>query len=172
MAGHNYRLSNVLAAIGYHQLLKLNEMNASRITLARRYDEAFAETELIEAPAIADGATHVYQMYTVRVPAAIRTKLLARLRQHGIGASVHFDPPVHRQPYYLERHPDLHLPVTEDLAATLVTLPIFPHMRDAEQAHVVTCLLNEVSKLAAELVSTKPINPRRSVRSSLAPDQQ
>jgi perosamine synthetase len=149
MAGHNYRMSNVLAAIGYHQLLRLDDMNARRVALARRYDEAFADTGLIEAPVIAEGATHVYQMYTVRVPAVIRTRLLARLRGHGIGASVHFDPPVHRQPYYLEHYPDQYLPVTEDLAATLVTLPMFPQMSEAEQTHVVTQLLSVVSQLTA-----------------------
>jgi perosamine synthetase len=143
MAGHNYRLSNVLAAIGYHQLLKLDEMNARRVALARRYDQAFAGMEFIETPAVADGATHVYQMYTVRVPAGLRTGLLARLRGQGIGVSVHFDPPVHLQPYYRERYPDQDLPVTEDLSATLVTLPMFPHMSEAEQTYVVTHLLED-----------------------------
>ena len=148
MPGHNYRMSNVLAAIGYQQLLKLEEMNALRVALARHYDDAFAATALIEPPAIADGASHVYQMYTVRVDAAIRTELLARLRSNGIGASVHFDPPVHLQPYYLEHYPNQDLPATEDLAATLVTLPMFPHMTEAEQSHVITCLIREVKDLA------------------------
>ena len=124
-------------------------MNARRVALAQRYNDAFAELEVIETPAIADGATHVYQMYTVRVPAGIRTELLARLRGQGIGASVHFDPPVHLQPFYQERFPDQDLPVTEDLAATLVTLPMFPHMRDDEQSHVVTHLLEGTDRLAA-----------------------
>jgi perosamine synthetase len=148
MPGHNYRLSNVLAAIGYHQLRRLADMNAARIAVAGRYDEAFANTDLIEAPKIAEGATHVYQMYTVRVDAAIRTELLARLRAQGIGASVHFDPPVHRQPYYLQRYPDQDLPATEELAATLVTLPMFPQMTEAEQSHVIGCVLREVEDLA------------------------
>jgi perosamine synthetase len=149
MAGHNYRMSNVLAAIGYQQILRLDDMNACRIALARRYDAAFAKAELIETPAVAEGATHVYQMYTVRVPASIRTGLLASLRGHGIGASVHFDPPVHRQPYYLEHYPDQYLPVTENLSATLVTLPMFPHMSEAEQTHVVIHMLDEVSGIAS-----------------------
>jgi dTDP-4-amino-4,6-dideoxygalactose transaminase len=87
-------------------------------------------------------------MYTVRVDAAIRTELLARLRAQGIGASVHFDPPVHRQPYYLQHYPDQDLPATEELAATLVTLPMFPQMTEAEQSHVIGCVLCEVEDLA------------------------
>ena len=142
MAGHNYRLSNILAAIGYHQLLRLEEMNNKRVALARRYDELLANlTPVVRTPAVAEGATHVYQMYTIEVSKDLRNPLLHYLRARGVGTSVHFDPPVHRQPFYLARGgARLELPATDRLANSLITLPLYPDMREEDQDYVVRCL--------------------------------
>jgi len=138
-AGRNYRMSNIVAAIGYRQLQNLEKMNARRIELAHRYDTALADlAPTVNLPAVDPAATHVYQMYTILVPAADRDGILLHLRDHGIGASVHFDPPVHLQPYYIERggKPG-QLPETERLAKELITLPMFPDMTEEDQNWVV-----------------------------------
>jgi perosamine synthetase len=141
MAGHNYRLPNLLAALGYHQLLRLAEMNGRRIGLAERYDQAFAAAPAIRRPAVAAGATHVYQMYTIEVPVGIRDAVLSLLRHQGIGASVHFDPPVHLHPFYRRQGwREGQLPMTERLACSLISLPIFPDMSSAEQERVIDAL--------------------------------
>jgi len=49
----------------------------------------------------------------------------------------------------LEHHPNQDLPATEELAPTLVTLPMFPQMTEAEQSHVIGCMLRDVEDLAA-----------------------
>ena len=59
------------------------------------------------------------------------------LRERGIGASVHFDPPVHLHNYYRREFPDVHLPVTEEVASSIVTLPMFPGLRRDELEEVV-----------------------------------
>lgn len=142
MAGHNYRMSDILAAIGYHQLLRLEEMNNRRVALARRYDALLADlTSTICTPGVAEGATHVYQIYTVKVSESLRDALLHYLRRCGVGASVHFDPPVHRQPFYLARGGTrLELPVTDRLANCLITLPLYPEMTEEDQDYVVNCI--------------------------------
>lgn len=131
--GYNCRLSNILAALGCVQMKKLDRMNTARRRLAARYGELL-DPELFDLPVEAPGRKHVYQMYTVKLKRGERTAFLARLREKGIGASVHFDPPVHLQPYYVEtvKTPPGALPVTEKLAARLVTLPIYPAMSAAE----------------------------------------
>jgi perosamine synthetase len=135
MAGHNYRMPNPLAAIGYHQLRRLDELNGRRIALARRYDEALAPlAPRLRIPMVLEGATHVYQMYTVEVDEALRDDFVLGLREAGVGASVHFDPPVHVQPRYAGSPA---MPVTEALAQRLVTLPMYPDMSTAELEHVV-----------------------------------
>ncbi|MCA9693043.1 MAG: DegT/DnrJ/EryC1/StrS family aminotransferase, partial [Myxococcales bacterium] len=138
LPGHNYRLSNVLAAMGYHQLRKLDDMNRRRVAIAARFDAAFADLGAIVTPRVVDGATHVYQMYTVQVVDGDRNAIVHRLRAAGIGASVHFTPPAHLQPAYLERGSKRgDLPVTERLADTLITLPMFPDMSEDQQVAVI-----------------------------------
>jgi dTDP-4-amino-4,6-dideoxygalactose transaminase len=137
-AGHNYRLSNILAAIGFHQLQRLSELNAKRIELAKHYDSRLSKLSSILTPQVAQGATHVYQMYTIRVPLEKRDPTVRRLRERGIGASVHFDPPVHLQTFYLDKGSrELKLPVTERLSKEIVTLPLYPDMTRNEQNAVI-----------------------------------
>jgi perosamine synthetase len=150
IAGHNYRLSNVLAAIGYHQMLRLDEMNRRRITLAARYDQAFAGDNAIRPPAVAEGATHVYQMYTIELPCGMRDRVVRELRDQGIGATVHFDPPVHLQPFYRHRGGrEGQFPVTEGLSQELITLPMYPDMSTADQDRVIAAVITAAARRAA-----------------------
>lgn len=135
-AGYNFRMSNVLAAMGVVQMSKLERMNEARRAHAMQYN-TLLDAELFELPAERPGCRHVYQMYTVKLRRGDRTKLLAELRGKGIGASVHFDPPVHTQPYYAERYGSAwKLPVTERLAASILTLPIYPGMSPDDVEYV------------------------------------
>ena len=131
------RMSNVLAAVGVVQMKKLDRMNAARRKHAAQYD-ALLNRELFDLPVEAPGRHHVYQMYTVKLKGADRTKLLAELREQGIGASVHFDPPVHTQPFYAERFGSdkLDLPVTRRVSASIVTLPMYPTMSEDDVSYV------------------------------------
>lgn len=142
IAGHNFRMPNPLAALGYYQLQRLDEMNNKRISLAHRYDTLLASLQpVVQTPIVSEGAKHVYQMYTIRVRADLRDQIVHKLRDRKVGASVHFDPPVHLQPYYLERGSwQGMLPATEQLVSELITLPIYPDMTEAEQDWVVHCL--------------------------------
>jgi len=148
MAGHNFRMPNPLAALGYHQLLRLDEMNAQRVALAERYDQLLAEfAPRISTPVVADGATHVYQMYTVMVNDGARDAIVNHMRANGVGASVHFDPPVHMQPFYrINYEVDGPMPVTEKLASHLITLPIYPDMTHDDQDWVVESLRNALEE--------------------------
>ena len=107
-----------------------------------RYDALLADlAPVVRTPKVVDGATHVYQMYTIEVSENLRNPLLLYLRERGVGASVHFDPPVHRQPFYLSRGgARLELPVTDSLANSLITLPLYPDMTEEDQDYVVQCI--------------------------------
>jgi perosamine synthetase len=137
-AGYNFRMSNVLAALGVEQMKRLEELNAGRRRAAARYQEALAGDERLELPVVAEGRTHVWQMFTVLVRGVDRTGFLARLRSLGVGASVHFDPPVHLQPRYRDAKVGPGgLARTEDVAARLVTLPLDPGLAKEDVDHVV-----------------------------------
>jgi perosamine synthetase len=140
-AGYNFRMSHLLAALGVEQMKRLEELNAGRRRVAARYLEELAGIDGIELPVIADGRTHVWQMFTVVVQGADRTELLKRLRSVGVGASVHFDPPVHLQPRYRDAKVGPGgLARTEWLAEHIVTLPMDPGLGDADVDHVVAAL--------------------------------
>jgi perosamine synthetase len=148
MAGHNYRMPNPLAALGHVQLERLEQLNKRRLELARRYDAVFATlSPALKPPVLAAGATHVYQMYTVEVEPELRDRFVLGLRERGIGASVHFDPPVHLQPYYMSRGGgEGALPVTERLSRSIATLPLFPDMTDEQQELVVDAVTGILSE--------------------------
>ncbi len=100
LAGYNFRMSSLLATVGVEQMKRLDELNAGRGRVAARYLQELATLDRLDLPVIADGCTHVWQMFTAVVREVDRTELLRRLRSVGVGASVHFDPPVHLQPRY------------------------------------------------------------------------
>lgn len=145
--GRNLRMPNILAAIGYHQLKKLDIMNKRRVELANIYSSKIIERELpIEPPFVKNKATHVYQMYTVLSTQNQRNQLVKDLRSNGIGASVHFDPPVHLMPLYSEDYPcHSDLPNTQYLCQNIFTLPLFPTMKESQVMRVIE-MIEKVSR--------------------------
>ena len=79
-------------------------------------------------------------MYTVTVESNLRNKLVTELNKLGVGASVHFDPPVHKQEYYKDFEIRESLENTELLSNSIVTLPMFSSITDEEIYYVVECL--------------------------------
>jgi perosamine synthetase len=148
-AGHNYRMPNPLAAIGYIQLQKLDELNNKRIMLAKYYNDSFSKLDgLVKYPIVLDGAEHVYQMYTIEVSQEIRDDLVEYLNDCGIGASVHFDPPVHMQSLYNKYvKKDTILDNTEQLSRTLITLPMYPSMTTDQIDYIVKSMHKFISRI-------------------------
>jgi len=139
LAGYNFRMSNILAAVGVEQLKKLNQMNASRIKQAKYLSSHLKKIEGIEIPFEQKNSKHVYQMYTIKVNSKIRDAFVINLRKKGVGASVHFDPPVHQQPFYRKFKKDK-LPVTESLARSIVTLPFYPGLSKKDILFIVKAI--------------------------------
>lgn len=131
-AGYNYRMCDILAAIGIAQLKKLDKMNELRRKHANYLNKNLSSIKEINIPIELNECKHVYQMYTIKLNEKIdRTKFISKLKEKGIGASVHFDPPVHMQPFYDSlAHNDLK--VTEKISRTIVTLPMFPQLKKEE----------------------------------------
>jgi perosamine synthetase len=119
IAGQNYRLSNLQAALGRVQLSRLKKMNMKRKKIAQIYDNFFKQFESIRHNKNNNSS---YQMYYIIVPFEIRNRLVSALNQKGIMVSVHFDPPIHMQKAYKEN--DIQLPITEKISKSIITLPI------------------------------------------------
>ena len=144
-AGYNFRLCDVLAAIGIAQMGKLDEMNDLRRKHARYLSKNLCNIIQIDIPVELKECKHVYQMYTLKVKGIDRTKFIVKLREKGIGASVHFDPPVHTQPFY--KNSRWNLPVTEKVAKSIVTLPMFPSLTREELDYIIDCVDYTIKEL-------------------------
>jgi perosamine synthetase len=140
--GYNYRLTDVQCALGLSQLRKLPEWLRRRREIARRYDEAFAQSATIEPLGVRPGVAHAYHLYVVRLRldrvGADRATVFSRLRSEGIGVNVHYIP-VHLHPYYHDRfgtRPGM-CPVAEEAYEQIISLPMFPALSDSDLERVI-----------------------------------
>ena len=134
--GMNTRLDELQAAILRVKLRRLDQANARRGAIARAYAEGLAGLPLA-LPSEAPGETCVWHQFVIRLPG--RDQLRAALAKAGVATAIHYPEPVHRQDAYAGRLPlgPGGLPVTERLAAEILSLPIYPELSDAAVAQVV-----------------------------------
>lgn len=139
MAGYNFRMSNILAAVGVEQMKKIDKMNILRRKQAAYLNKYLKDISEIEIPLQARNCKHVYQMYTIKLRKGNRDMFVKKLKKKGIEASVHFDPPVHLQSFYVKsyKHKKVDLPVTEKLSKSIITLPMYPGMKKKQLDYIV-----------------------------------
>jgi len=130
--GHNFRQTDLAAAIGRVQLDRLPDYTAARRKNAVRYDEALAETP-VRTPVEPPDRHHVYHQYTIRTER--RDDLREHLYDHDVNAAVYYPTPVHQQPPY--RHVERDLPVAERLADEVLSLPVHPNVTSEDVDAVV-----------------------------------
>jgi UDP-4-amino-4,6-dideoxy-N-acetyl-beta-L-altrosamine transaminase len=142
--GFNYRLPDILCALGLSQLAKLERFAQRRRALAAAYQAALAPLAPLvrpaASPAWSEPVLHLMSVLIDFEAAGVtRRELVERLRAKGVGSQVHYIP-VHRQPYYRERYGDLDLPGAEAWYARCLSLPLYPGMADGDVAVVVDAL--------------------------------
>ena len=138
IVGYNARLDEIQAAILRIKLRRLDEWNARRQAIARKYNELLAGTDII-TPEIPSGGRHVFYCYAVRVPGGRRDALRAYLTDHGVGTQIHYPVPIHMQEaaqFLGYRKGDL--PVTEKVAGEVLSLPMYAELTDAQIDRVAT----------------------------------
>ena len=141
IAGYNMRMTDIHAAIGIVQLRRLHDWNERRREIAAFYDRHLTG---VTVPAVRAGARHVYHQYTVLIPED-RDAFAAALAQRGVGSGVYYPTPVHQLPSF---GLDLDLPVTQECADHVLSLPVHPGLTDEQVAMVVEAV-NGVAKAGA-----------------------
>ncbi|WP_247009116.1 DegT/DnrJ/EryC1/StrS family aminotransferase [Halorientalis litorea] len=147
--GHNYRLSDVASGMGLAQLEKVEDFIAHRRQRAAEYTAAFDDVDGIETPPVTDNRRHTYLYYVVRVTDEYplsRDELAHKLMDADVGISVHWDPALHHHQLFDEQGPTPTLPVSEQLADELLTLPMHPRLTKAEAEHVIELIDTETDK--------------------------
>lgn len=138
--GFNYRLTDLQAALGRSQLMRLPELHAAREARARRYDTLLERLPL-HLPARLNDRTSAHHLYVIGVDEtatkASRAQIFANLREAGVAANVHYIP-IHLQPHYRAMgFNEGDFPAAEAYYRGAITIPLFPAMSDAQQDYVV-----------------------------------
>ena len=132
--GQNSRLDELQAAVLRVKLPHLDAENESRRRIAAIYQSVLAGVGPV-LPKTGSDVAHVFHQYVIRTPR--RDTLKTYLREIGIGTLIHYPVPVHRQPAYAGRSlGEEHLPNTENIAGQILSLPMYPELRE-EQALIV-----------------------------------
>jgi dTDP-4-amino-4,6-dideoxygalactose transaminase len=147
--GFKYNLSDIQAAIGLHQLHKLERFIEIRTRLARRYHSGLADVAEVDVPPDTSFGRNAWHLYMLRLNLERlkidRAEFIRALFEKGIGASVHFIPiPMH--PFFAKHamRPQNHCPRALELYPRLVSLPLYPSMTE-EQVDFVVGAVKEIS---------------------------
>lgn len=141
LVGCNSRLDAMQAAVLNVKLPHVTSWSESRAAHASRYASQFAErnvTDMLQLPSVASGVSSVWNQYTVRVKNGGRDDLQKALGDVGIGSAIYYPVPLHQQGCFSTLgHAEGDLSHTEQAAAEVLSLPMFPEMTAAEQDRVI-----------------------------------
>ncbi len=141
--GYNYRMTDIAAAIGIEQLKKLDAMNHKRISNAKLLTRGIEKITGLETPYISPHAKHVFHQYTIRVREEYgisRDALVERLNKNGIGTLVYYPLPIHKQKLYKKLGYRDKLPMAEEAAKEVLSLPVHAGVSETEIRHIVASL--------------------------------
>ena len=138
--GINGRLDTIQAAVLLQKLTILDDELAARDAVANRYAEALDDAVVV--PRVAQGATSAWAQYTLRIEN--RDEVMDRLRSEGIPTAVYYPRPLHRQSAYSTTGCPSGLAVADELARTVVSLPMHPYLDATGQQAVSAALRRAV----------------------------
>lgn len=141
--GFNYRMTDICAALGSSQMVRLDDFVSARARLAARYDDLLGQSSLVLQGRSPD-ASSAHHLYVARLPEGMEPahkRIFEDLRQAGIGVNLHYIP-VYRHPFYRRLRSDWGpFPVAESYYRRAISLPLYATLTDAEQDKVVATLL-------------------------------
>lgn len=147
--GYNYRMTDLQAALGLSQMLRLDEFVTKRHTIAKRYDQLLADLPVTTPWQHADSYSGLH-LYVIRLKLTeigkTHRQVFEALRTAGIGVNLHYIP-VHRQPYYEGLgFKSGHCPEAEQYYAEAISLPMYPGLTEVQQDKVTEALRQATTK--------------------------
>jgi dTDP-4-amino-4,6-dideoxygalactose transaminase len=154
--GYKSNMSDIQAALGIHQLRRLDAFTARRREIAEQYRSALRDLPQLRLPSDCPRRPHTYHLFAIHLASNLsRDQFIDELRQANIGTSVHFIP-LHRHPFYRETYgyqPE-QFPVAERFYEGLLSLPLYPKMSDTDVEDVIQAVrrivLRESTNVLAE----------------------
>ncbi|MEO5843160.1 MAG: DegT/DnrJ/EryC1/StrS family aminotransferase [Acidimicrobiales bacterium] len=147
MVGHNWRMTDVAAAIGLPQLDRLSDTNAARQRNAATLTEGLAGNDWIVTPSTATGHTHVFHQYTVRIDASAggcdRSALCERLTKNSVGFGVYYPKTILDYPCYADHPRVVAAPPVQArrAASSVLSLPVHPALDGSDIERVIDAVL-------------------------------
>ena len=150
LVGANSRLDEIQAAVLRAKLPYLDEWNEQRRSHAAHYDTLLANLPEVQTPRVTEYAEHVFHLYVVRTPRrdALRQYLWERYQ---IGTGIHYPIPCHRQPAF---QMDGDLPVTDQVAGEILSLPMYPELTAGQRCAVVGAMQQFLDTQAGAVASS------------------
>ena len=151
--GYKYNMTDLVAALGIHQLRKRERFHAARSDIAAKYNEAFKDLPIRLPHVAATTDIHSWHLYVIRLNldeiTIDRNRFIELMTEAGVGTSVHFIP-LHMQPYWRDRYNliDADFPVATKAYFEVVSLPIYPKMSDADCERVIATVRDILMKFA------------------------
>ena len=151
LPGFKYNMPDIQAAIGLHQLKRLESMQARRRAIVAQYDEALGSLSELETPMQRPDVESAWHIYLLRLRLEKlridRGAFIEELRKRNIGTSVHFIP-IYMHSYYRERYrlrPD-DFPVAQHEFERMLSLPLSPAHSDQDVADVIEAVTDVVRR--------------------------
>lgn len=148
--GYKYNMTDIQAAFGLVQLRKLEHMQSLRTKYANMYSKALAEQESVVLPYDSTQHRHAWHLYVIRLKqeklTITRNEMIEKLKDRGIGTSVHFIPvPYH--PYYKNKGYNISdYPEAMQAYEGAISLPLYPGMTDEQVQYVIDNVLDLLAK--------------------------
>lgn len=147
IVGGNFRMPDIVAALGCSQMEKVDQLIQGRRSAAKQMNEAFEKMDGVQ-PHTFNGR-HVYQFYTVTFEESVdRDSVIEILADQGVAAKVYWDPAVHQSQLYQETNQKYTLPVTEEMTQRVLSLPMHPDLSVTEIDKIVKAVQLAVSDAA------------------------
>ena len=143
--GYNYRITDVLSALGTSQLKKLRKFSEKRREIVNQYNDAFKDVEGLTTPfeeVFCDSNFHLYVLcFDFKEIGVTRVQLMSDLKKKGIQTQVHYIP-VHTQPFYRENFQTKwgDCPVVEHYYEQCLSIPLHPQLTSSDVDKVVSSI--------------------------------
>ena len=135
--GTNSRLDELQAAFLVEKLDELDNWNQQRITISKQYVNAFENSKVKVLKKMHKGVAHLFVILTDN-----RAELIEHLTKNNIQSGIHYPISDHKQEIYKDKFKDVSLPITDSSVDRVLSIPIYPGMKQEEINHVIDVISN------------------------------
>ncbi len=149
--GYKYNMTDIQAALGIHQLRKLESFMQKRDEYANLYDEAFSKIPEITLPFVGKDIRHARNLYTIEIDSTklsiTRDELVEKLKKANIGVSVYYIP-LHTFTFYKKmfHYKRGDFPIAERIFERIISLPLYPKMRKTDIQYITKILIKLIQQ--------------------------